>query len=372
MNTLSHTLLYTSLTQKSPDFSTNARKQLSCTTELEWKRTLTTLTLHRLLPLVFYALQAHNLTDTVPQPYLAQMQTAYRQTRNNNTILLLTLDGILQAMAKRDLHPVLWKGVVLADSFYPDLGTRLMGDIDFAIPAEEMEAATTVFHSLGFELQPEAETSDAVYFANKMGVICDVHHRVRLFEGKESINLITNLKPQHMKVATMPVLEPNAMVVHLIVHLDGHRHETGPMLSWILDLAFVLRKWGALIKLEQIEKLMPAKENLVSLFRIIRFLENEFDEQVPACLAQAANKFEPLTLAEIFRQRRLALWGLPCPSGWLRLGASQLGFQLRHYRPQLQVDDLLMLPVDVLNNLRIRNQLMPKMAGNVDITSSTN
>ncbi|NEO97793.1 MAG: nucleotidyltransferase family protein [Symploca sp. SIO2E9] len=364
MTNLSHTLLYASLTQKCSGLTTNARKQLSCATELEWKRTIATLALHRLLPLVFYSLQAYNLTDAVPHPYLAQMQTAYRQTRQKNTILLLTLDGILQAMAKHNLHPVLWKGVVLADSFYPDPGTRPMGDIDFAIPAEEMEAATTVFHSLGFKLRPEAETSDAVYFANKMGVICDVHHRVRLFEGKESINLITNLKPQHMKVATMPLLEPNAMIVHLIVHMDGHRHETGLMLSWILDLAFVLRKWGALITLEYIEKLMPAKENLVSLFRVIRFLEKEFDEQLPACLTQAAKKFEPLTLAEIFRQRRLALWGLPCPSGWLRLGASQLGFQLRHCRPQLQVDDLLMLPVDALNNSRIRNQLMPKMAGN--------
>ncbi|NET53621.1 MAG: nucleotidyltransferase family protein, partial [Merismopedia sp. SIO2A8] len=207
--------------------------------------------------------------------------------------------------------------------------------------------------------QPEAETSDAIYFANKMGVVCDVHHRVRLFEGQESINLITHLQPKHMKVPTMPVLEPNAMVVHLIVHMDGHRHETGPMLCWILDLAFVLRKWGTLIKPEYIEKLMPAKENLVSLFRIVRFLEQEFDQQLPACLTQGAKNFEPLTLAEIFRQRRLALWGLPRPNGWLRLGASQLGFQLLHRRPKLQIDDLLLLPLDTLRNLRIYNRLIP-------------
>ncbi|NEO30607.1 MAG: nucleotidyltransferase family protein [Symploca sp. SIO3C6] len=359
MTNLSHTLLYTSLTKNCSNWITNARKQLSCATELEWRNTIGTLALHRLLPLVFYSLQDQNLTDTVPPPYLVQMQTAYRHTRKKNTILLLTLDGILQAMAKRGLNPVLWKGVVLADNFYPDLGTRLMEDIDFAIPVEEMEAATEVFQSLGFKVQPEAETSDAIYFANKMGVVCDVHHRVRLFEGQESINLITHLQPKHMKVPTMPVLEPNAMVVHLIVHMDGHRHETGPMLCWILDLAFVLRKWGTLIKPEYIEKLMPAKENLVSLFRIVRFLEQEFDQQLPACLTQGAKNFEPLTLAEIFRQRRLALWGLPRPNGWLRLGASQLGFQLLHRRPKLQIDDLLLLPLDTLRNLRIYNRLIP-------------
>jgi hypothetical protein len=162
-------------------------------------------------------------------------------------------------MGERNLHPVLWKGMVLADNFYPDPGTRPMGDIDFAIAPEEMDEATEVFQSLGFEPQDEAETEDAIYFANKMGVICDVHHRVRLFEGKESMNLTIDIKPQRMSVPTLRILEPNAMVVHLIVHMDGHRPQTGLMLQWILDLAFVFRQWGTLLEPERLEKLIPPK-----------------------------------------------------------------------------------------------------------------
>ncbi|NEP08863.1 MAG: nucleotidyltransferase family protein [Symploca sp. SIO2C1] len=362
MTNLSHTLIRTALKTPDSDWINQVQHQLSCATELEWEDSLDTLALHRLLPLVFYTLEAQGLSKSVPQPYLDEIQTAYNKTRAQNTILLLTLDGILQAMQERNLHPVIWKGIALADSFYPDPGTRLMADIDFAIPGDEMEEATEVFRSLGLLPQPQVETPNAVYFANPMGVMCDVHHRVELFEGKESMNLITNLKPQHLKTSALPVLEPNAMLVHLTVHMDEHRNETGPLLFWIFDIAFVLRKWGALLEPEQLEKLMPAKEHFVSLFRTIRFLEKEFGEKTPECLAEVVKSFEPFTIEEVLRQRRLAMWGLPCPRGWLRLGASQLGFELPDSRPDLPVRDLILWFTDAIRSQGASLKPIPKLS----------
>ncbi|MDJ0737548.1 MAG: nucleotidyltransferase family protein [Nostocaceae cyanobacterium] len=341
MTTLFHTLVYTSLAIIESDWSVKAREKLRDATDLEWEFTLETLRLHRLIPLVFFSLQAHGLTDAVPSPILDKMETEYGKTRVKNTFLLLTLDGLLKAMYERNLHPVLWKGVVLADSFYPAPGTRIMEDIDFAIPASEMEQISAAFKSLGFEPQHDKDTEDAVYFANQMGIFCDVHHRVRLFEGKESMNLTTNLKPQHVQIISLPVLEPNAMLVHLSVHLDGHRPEIGPMLCWIVDIAFVLRKWGSSLELERIKKLMPDAEHFLSLLRTIRFLEIEFNQKPPECLAEVTKYIQPFTLAEVLKQRRLALWGLPHPRGWLRLAASKLGFQLQKSRPELYWSDLL-------------------------------
>lgn len=357
MTSLSHTLIRTSLAKSDSDWIATTKQRLHCATKSEWHQSLTALEWHRLTPLVFYSLKAHGLADTVPPPYLAQMQAAYQQTRLTNADFRLMLVRLLRRMGERNLHPVLWKGMVLADNFYPDPGTRPMGDIDFAIAPEEMDEATEVFQSLGFEPQDEAETEDAIYFANKMGVICDVHHRVRLFEGKESMNLTIDIKPQRMSVPTLRILEPNAMVVHLIVHMDGHRPETGLMLQWILDLAFVFRQWGTLLEPERLEKLIPAKEHWVSLFRTIRFLEQEFGEKPPTCLAQAAKNFQPLTLEEILRQRRLALWGLPYPRGWLRLGASRLGFRLHHCRPEIQASDLFLGFTDAMRNRRNMGKL---------------
>ncbi|MBE9041273.1 nucleotidyltransferase family protein [Oscillatoriales cyanobacterium LEGE 11467] len=320
----------------------SAKKQLQTATDKQWEQCLATLGLHRLSPLVFYGLEVAGLTSLVPKSYLDRLQVAYQTTLKRNNIFLLTLDALLQRMQARDLHPTIWKGIALADSFYPNPGTRPMGDLDFAIFPEEMEEATRVFQSLGFRLDEQAETDDAVYFVNPMGVKCDVHHRVRLFEGIEPASLVTQLNPRHLQVETLQVLDPSTTLVHLVVHMDGHRHETGPLLSWILDIAFVLRKWGDRINLARVEAMMPDKTHWVSLMRSLRFLETELGETLPESLASAAREFEPLTLAEILRQRRLALWGLPHLRGWLRLGASQVDSQLRLQRPALVADDLLL------------------------------
>ena len=141
------------------------------------------------------------------------------------------------------------------------------------------------------------------------------------------------------------------MLVHLVFHMDGHRHETGYLLSWILDIAFLLRKWGDLLKLERIEQLMPGKEHIISMFRILRFLEHEFEQKLPDSLANPAQHFKPLTLAEILRQRRLAIWKLPSLRGWLKLGACKLALSSDRGLPYLYISDLLLWPADSVSNL---------------------
>ena len=352
MITLLRTLIHLSLVVPNADSIARVKQQMNSTTKSEWEKTIAELKLHRLLPITFYSLKKYNLTEDIPNVYFLQMQAAYLQTQKSNTFFRLALENLLQSLEKQNLYPVLWKGIVLADSFYPNLGTRPMGDLDFAIQSHEIEPVTKVFQSLKYSLQDEMETEDAVYFLNSMGVLCDVHHRVRLFEGKESMNLTMDLKPQQINLPAIKVLEPNAMLVHLIVHLNGHAPETGITLFWILDILFVLRKWGELIDLERLEKLMPTKKDFVCLFRIIRFLETEFKEEFPTCLSSAAKHFDPFTLEEILRQRRLALWGLPRLRGWLRFGAIQLGFKLANFRPNLDVSDLFFWSADYLRNYR--------------------
>ncbi|MGB3236997.1 MAG: nucleotidyltransferase family protein [Geitlerinemataceae cyanobacterium] len=353
---LFHTLLQTILATPNSDWTEQAKQNLKLATESDWQQTVETLAWHRLLPLTAYALEAHGLSEFVPPEIFASLQQAYQQTRARNTVLLLSLDGILKTMAGRNLTPVLWKGIVLADSFYPDLGTRPMDDIDFSIATSEMDDATAAFESLGFVLQEHMSTEDAVYFANRMSVACDVHHRVRLFEGKESMNLTVEVPPQRAKSPTFKILEPNAMLTHLVFHLNGHLDETGPMLSWILDMAFVLRKWGSQIEPERLEQLIPKKEVWVLLFRVLRFLEAEFGEPVPPCLAEAAKDFAPFTLAEILRQRRLAVWELPSWQGWLRWGGSRLGMKLNRMYPTLQGDDLVAWMADGMTARRMASQ----------------
>lgn len=303
------------------------KRQLQLATDDHWTCCLEILDLHRLTPLVAYALEQYGLMGNVPTPYQSRLKEAYQSTNRINATLLLTLSVILKTLQSHGLHPIVWKGAALADSFYPDPGTRQMGDLDFAIARDEMEAAAKAFQSLGFQPQEAMETEDAIYFKNAMGVLCDVHHRVRLFEGKENMGLTVNLAPQKLGTDSLTILEPNAMVVHLVVHMDGHFHETGPILQWIIDVAFVLRKWRDELSLERLQALMPDQRSLILLFRIVRFLETEFEESMPAWLSDKASAYKPLELTKLIKQRQMALWQLFNISGWVKLALCRLGLR---------------------------------------------
>ncbi|MGG6296562.1 nucleotidyltransferase family protein [Leptolyngbya sp. AN02str] len=322
---LVRTLIRACLTQPNPQNQAEVRTQLVSATAAAWEQTFITLALHRLVPLVTYTLQEWNLTDALPKKYWESMLTHYQEVKTRNTLNLLTLDGILAAMQRKDLHPVLWKGVVLADSFYPLPATRSMADLDFSIPADEMPQVDAVFESLGFQRRDNMETEDAVYYGNTMGILCDVHHRVRLFETTTVKNLTTSLTPKRLKCPSMTVLEPNAMLVHLVVHMDGHLDETGPILIWILDVAYVLRQWRDQLDLARIQQLMPSQDSVDSLMRLVRFLQVEFGEPIPDVLAESAQHYQPYTLDYVLRSRRLTVWGLPSVRGWMRLLACRLG-----------------------------------------------
>ena len=184
---LFYALIHISLATISSDEIDDYKRLLSSATELQWQQVIVDLELHRLVPLIFCSLKKHGIVDVIPQTYFKQLQSEYLRTHLHNTLLLLFLDKILLSMVKHDLHPILWKGAVLADSFYPNVGMRPMRDLDFAIDADEIDLVTKVFHDLAFVSEDSMKEEDAIYFANTTGILCDVHHRVRLLKADRKI-----------------------------------------------------------------------------------------------------------------------------------------------------------------------------------------
>ena len=313
----------------------------------QWQAVLPDLALHRQMPLMFLTLKAPELRQYVPKPVLIQMMQSYMYSLRRNRVMFNALGSVLYKTYAEGIYPVLWKGVVLADQLYPDLAIRMIGDIDWAIAPHELSVVERIFADLGFEIRDELSTPDAVYFKGNDHIFFDVHHRVRLFEGKEHLPLTTMIASRTVGLPSqLHVLEPNAMLTHLTVHLKGHAPETGPMLFWVLDFVFLLRHWGDSIDFQRLEALMPDAESWHFLGRILRFLQVEFDEPLPPALAKFAQDYSPLTLDAIMRKCRLASWNLGHPKGWLKLAACRLGMQAPVLRPYPQASDLLMWAAD--------------------------
>lgn len=260
----------------------------------------------------------------VPAPCDAAFVSDYRQTLVANTHLMRTLEQLLPRLAGGGVRPIVLKGALLANVYYPDLGTRPMGDIDLLIRPDESAVVLKAFTAMGFAPHGDYDLDGAVYFRNSRGVIFDVHARFSLFPPEMRDGITEEVAMHGLGGQSVKCWEPNAQLVHLLVHLWGHRPLSGLILGWLLDFAFVVRRDGARLCPRRLESLMPHPEQLRVLWRALGFLREQAGLIIPDHLQGSVDSEPPLRLPGILRDQRLARWGLPSVRGWLRLLACRL------------------------------------------------
>ena len=96
------------------------------------------------------------LYDAVRKKHLlpAEVETALRQsyylTAACNLRLFAALDQALRALAARGIEVIVLKGAALAQTVYPSVALRPMGDLDVLVrPASVPAARTVTFSSCG-------------------------------------------------------------------------------------------------------------------------------------------------------------------------------------------------------------------------------
>lgn len=323
---------------------------LKQTSSAEWEKALKELELHKVLPLIGYTIVRSGLQEVVPDNALRVLLASYKKTLLTNRLMLTIAGRVIRALREQGIDPTVFKGVVLADSFYPDPGTRAMADMDFLIRPGEHELAARALKEVGFKYLPDSTEGDALCYGNHYGVLLDVHEKFRLFEDKDFDNLTVDLKPKHIDLDKLRVWEPNAMLVHLVSHLESHRSEYGYRLAWLMDLGFLVQRWGPEFDWRKLRALVRNSEQaLVTVIRLLRFLEREFEVQIPAAIASHGGTVRPLSLTSVLRGSRLAPWGLPGPSGWGRLLACGLSIVPRRNRSYPNLSDLFLWPVDFVS-----------------------
>jgi hypothetical protein len=313
-----------------------------------WTEATEALRLHELLPFAGYGLRTHRLEGRVPPATRDTLASAYYESLLRNLCAVELLKDVHERLVERGVEPVLWKGIVLATAFYPDLGARPMADLDLAIDAAERIATLEVLEAAGLVRRPELDTADAIHLEHPCGVLIDLHHRVRLFEGHERAALSRPIALPAAGLDSARVLGPEAMITHLVVHLSGHLRSSGPLLRWVLDFAPVARRWGAELDRDRTLALLPSPHELALLLRLFGFLDRELGQPPPPAFAGLAAGVRPLALAEILRRRRLAQWGLHSPRGWARLALCRLGLRARGPRAFPRAGDFARAPGDAL------------------------
>jgi hypothetical protein len=309
---------------------------------------------HRVLPLLAYRLEQHGRLATLSDPERARLNAARHKVRELNGLLFLCATRLLQIAGARGTSPLVLKGLLLADSYYPDPSTRPMGDLDLVAPPGELGLLVQALEGSGFSRVLDHVVQDhALPFENAQGVSCDAHAYIESFPNVDWQEVTHETSLRRVRGVRVRVLEPNLMLAHLVDHLHGHSEESGLVLLWLLDIAFVLRRHAAEFDPATLRRWLARRAVWRCFLRVLGLLERHGLE-LPgsfATLRPLVSRLPRLSLDSVMRGRRTIPWGLPMPAGYLRVLLQRLS--LRDYsqhsaRTPPTMRDLCLQPLDIL------------------------
>jgi len=216
---------------------------------LDWNKFLRLAERHGVLPLA-----ARNLTEHargLPPEIERSLRSAYDQNLRRSLWFAAELARIMAQFESRQLRAVPYKGPVLAQSLYGDLGLRSFSDLDFLISAADFERAKQALAEIGY--RPSADLAPAVVrFWLRIGY-------ERSFDGAAGKNLVElqwALLPRFYGVdlpvndllarvgrtvvggCEVPCLSPEDSLLVLCLHAAKH---LWARLIWLSDIAGTLQ-----------------------------------------------------------------------------------------------------------------------------------
>lgn len=189
----------------------------------DWERIVGHASAQFVLPALAAALRDLGLTD-LREPELAGFLLAVHTANlERNRALRNQLAEVASTLNRVGIEPVLLKGAIrLVDGLYPNLGWRLMVDLDVLVPETEFMSAVGALQGIGYVAVRTVDPSGKDAKLWRRGLCVEVHkelfwtaRRRQLLSGAEVIACSQPADLQGARVR-LPSIE------HQITHLVGH------------------------------------------------------------------------------------------------------------------------------------------------------
>jgi hypothetical protein len=221
---------------------------------LDWSDVLRLAEHHGVLPLVARNLIGHGCDGHgrgLPPETQRSLQSAYEANLRRSLWFTAELARIMQHFERRQLRALPYKGPVLAQSVYRDLGLRSFSDLDFLISPADFERAKKALAEIGY--RPFADFTPAV---ERLWLRTGYERSFDGAAGKNLIELQWALLPHFYAVdlgvedllaragrtvalgREVPCLSPEDSVLVLCLHAAKH---LWTRLIWLSDIAETLR-----------------------------------------------------------------------------------------------------------------------------------
>lgn len=217
--------------------------------DLDWQYLLAMAHYHRVLPLLHHNVNTH-VPHGPPADVRGRLREVVMQNGARNLFLRSWLIAIMALLKEQGIPVLAFKGPVLAEDIYGNIGYRTFSDLDFLISRRDVKKMVLRLRGLGFrqdiDLSPDQyeKLVDKFHHAVviKDGVIVELHWELtgRYFFKKVGID---RLLPRAVEVEVaghhLQTLGSEDLLVYLCVH--GCRHHW-PQVDAVCCVAELVKK----------------------------------------------------------------------------------------------------------------------------------
>lgn len=170
--------------------------QQASTQAQAWTKLIYLASQHLVTPALYPIACTKNLLHYIPADIQHYLKTIHRLNSQRNQTLLaqtLTIIDILNTIA---IEPLALKGIAsLLNTLYPDIGMRMLGDIDLLIPTTRLAEAVAILHANGYT---DAEENTLEQYHSH-------HHAIPLIKTGElaAVELHHALIPSYNKITLL-------------------------------------------------------------------------------------------------------------------------------------------------------------------------
>jgi hypothetical protein len=129
---------------------------------LDWEYIVDMATRHRLRPLLYYNLNKI-CPDKVPEDVLASLREFYHSNVRKNLMMTGELVKVMKLLEENGVNAVTYKGPVLAQMAYGNVGYREFGDLDIFIKKEDALKSKNTMISNEYCLNPPIKLKNSIY-----------------------------------------------------------------------------------------------------------------------------------------------------------------------------------------------------------------
>ena len=299
---------------------------------LDWDLLLEMTERHSLVPFLYRAIGRE---PEFPAAFRQRLEARYQESLRRNLFLTAELLRLLDTFAAAGISVLPYKGPVLAQALYGDLGLRTFSDLDLLVRAADVPRAAHLLEDAGY--RPDPPIGSTVRPAQLRVASEQMFRRAA---GAALVELQWQIAPSYFSVdfhiewfwtTAVPVilearnvlsLAPEPLLLALAVHGAKHQWER---LVWVADVAHFVRRypqfdWDS--ALSSARKLRI--ERLVLL--AVALAENLFAIELPVHLRTrvAADRVVPELCAAAERFLASQVRGVPGPAGhWFVLRARE-------------------------------------------------